>query len=165
MQLARSNSTKPLLSAVLSLAASLPLQAQQTPAAPDKPSAAAAQASDAQCILAGRFNAQGRWAPQARGLVWLDAAGQPIQPQGKPALANVKAIRLNEPALLAQCNGNQALPSGEASSGSKTPAPALSAGNAPIQVVSFAYAPLRAGGEWVELKLEVPAQRMVMLVR
>jgi hypothetical protein len=90
---------------------------------------------------------------------------QAIQPQGKPALANVKAIRLSEPALLAQCNGNQALPSGEASAGSKTPAPALSAGNAPIQVVSFAYAPLRAGGEWVELKLEVPAQRVVMLVR
>jgi hypothetical protein len=128
--------------------------------------AQAAQAADVNaCIFAGRLNTEGRWAPLASGLTLLDANGKPLAQQGKAALDNAKAVRINKNALLAQCNGNQALPSGDASQGSKSPAPALSAGSAAIPILATAYAPVSAGGQWVELKLDVPPQRVVMLTR
>lgn len=116
----------------------------------------------APCILAGRINAEGSWAPLANGLRLLNADGKPLAQQGKAALASAKAVVLSKGALLAQCNGNQAIPSGEGGQGSKSPAPALSAGSDPIPILSVAYAPVRAGGQWVEIKLDVPHKRVVM---
>jgi hypothetical protein len=119
----------------------------------------------AQCILAGRLDAEQRWAPQSRGVELLDAAGKRVSGSSKEALANVKAVRLSQPALLSNCNGDQALPEGGASTGNKSPAPAVSASKESVSVQAVAYPPLRVGGSLVELKLQVPAQRVVMLTR
>ncbi len=141
------------------------LQAQQTPAAPATPSAAAAQTPQPQCILAGRLNPEGRWAPQASGMQLLDAAGKPVSGAAQNTLASVKAVLLAEPALLSACNAGQAMASGDTSSGSKSPTPALTAGNVPIEVLAMATLPGRAGGQWVELRVSVPAERILMLTR
>jgi hypothetical protein len=151
-----------LLSLALAVSA---LHAQQSPNSPGAVSAAAPQAGDAQCILAGRLNSEGRWAPAASGVMLLDASGQRIRSAGKPALDSVKAVRLAEPALLAKCNGNQPLADGDASAGSKSPAPAVTAGNAPISVQALATVPGRAGAQWVELRLDTPPERVILLTR
>ena len=121
--------------------------------------------ASAQCILAGRLDADQRWAPQARGVELLDGAGKRVSGASKELLATVKAVRLSQPALLSNCSGNQALPEGDASSGKKSPAPAVSAGNAPIPVQAVAYPPLRVGGSLVELEVQAPAARVIALTR
>ncbi len=122
----------------------------------------ALQASESQCILAGRVNQEGRWAPQAKGMQLLDAAGKPVSGAAQSMLSNVKAVRLAEPALLSTCNAGQAMANGEAIRGSKSPAPALTAGNTPIEVQALATLPGRAGAQWIELRVSVPTERMVM---
>ncbi len=119
----------------------------------------------AQCILAGRVDVEQRWAPQARGVELLDAAGKRVSSASKDALASVKSVRLSQPALLSNCNGDQALPDGGPATGNKVPAPAVSAGAALVNVQAVAYPPLRVGGSLVELKLDVPAQRVITLAR
>jgi len=121
--------------------------------------------SSAQCILAGRLDADQRWAPQVRGVELLDAAGKRVSAASKEILSTVKAVRLSQPALLSNCNVNQALPEGDASSGQKSPAPAVSAGNAPIPVQAVAYPPLRVGGSLVELQVQAPVDRVIALTR
>lgn len=154
---------RPLL---LCLALAAPtLQAQQSPNSPAVPSAAAQQPSEAQCILAGRVNSEGRWAPQASGMQLLDAAGKPVSGAAPSKLSTIKAVRLAEPALLASCNAGQAMADGDASEGSKSSVPALAAGNIPVQVQAMNTLPGRAGGQCVELRLNVPAERVMMLTR
>jgi hypothetical protein len=118
-----------------------------------------------QCILAGRLDDQQRWAPQARGVLLLNAAGQPVINASKEALATVKAVRLSQPALLSSCQGNQTLPSGGDTAGKKTPTPAVAASTTPISVQAITYPPLRVGGELVELKLELQNARLIQLTR
>jgi hypothetical protein len=119
-----------------------------------------------QCILAGRLDGDQRWAPQARGVELLDAAGKRVAVSDKTALANVKQVRLSSPALLSACNGNQALVKGDDLAGTKkSTAPAVSAGKTPITVEAVSFPPLRVGGELVELRLGVPADRVVALTR
>lgn len=125
----------------------------------------ALQANEAQCILAGRLSSEGRWAPQAKGLQLLDTAGKPVNSAAQTALSTVKSVRLAEPTLLSKCNAGQAMADGDASTGSKNPTPALTAGNAPIEVQAMTTLPGRAGGQWVELRVSVPAERVVMLTR
>ncbi len=150
---------------ILSLSFAAPaLLAQQAPVS--LPSAAAQPlTAEASCILAGRLNSEGQWAPAGRGVQLLGAEGQRIRAANPQTLANVKSVRLSQPVWLAKCNGSQALPDGDASTGSKSPAPALKAGAKPISVQALAYAPLRAGGQWVELRLDVPPERVIMLTR
>jgi hypothetical protein len=119
----------------------------------------------AQCILAGRVDAEQRWAPQARGVELVDAAGKRVSAASKEALASVKSVRLAQPALLSSCNGDQALPEGGAGGPKKGPSPAISKGAELVNVQAVTYPPLRVGGSLVELKLEVPAKRVVMLTR
>jgi hypothetical protein len=118
-----------------------------------------------QCILAGRLDDQQRWAPQARGVQLLNAAGQPVISASKEALATVKAVRLSQPALLSSCQGNQALPPGGDITGKKTHAPAVAASTTPINVQAVTYPPLKVGGELVELKLELQNARLIQLTR
>jgi hypothetical protein len=125
----------------------------------------ALQASEAQCILAGRLNSEGRWAPQASGTQLLDASGKSVSGAAQSALSTIKAVRLAEPALLSSCNAGQAMADGDTNKGSKSPVPAVSAGNAPVEVQAISTLPGRAGGQWVELRLNVPAERVVMLTR
>lgn len=119
--------------------------------------------SDAQCIVAGRVS-DGRWAPRFASVQLLGANGQAITGSSRDALASVKRARLAQPALLAQCNGDQPLAIADNEPpGTKGQVPALSQGTVDVEGVS--YPKLRTGGELVELRVRVPADRMVMLTR
>jgi hypothetical protein len=102
---------------------------------------AAAQTNDspAQCIVAGR----------------LDATGKRIISASKQQLASVKSVRVSQRALLASCNGNQALTSGDSAPDKPSPAP--------VQAVS--YPPLRVGGSLVQLQVLAPTDRVITLAR
>ena len=140
----------------------------QTPAAPTvspPPAGSASTLADKPCILAGRLNADNRWAPLARGVTLLNAQGERVSASSKNALDTVRAVRLSEPALLSQCNGSQPLVSGESTTGSKTPAPAIKPSSIALNVEAIYYPPVRAGGRWVELQLVLPADRVVTAAR
>ena len=140
----------------------------QTPAAPTvnpPPAGPASTLADKTCILAGRLNTDGRWAPLARGVTLLNAQGGRVSASSKKALDTVTTVRLGEPALLSQCNGNKPLVSGESTTGNKTPAPAIKPGPIALEVEAIYYPPVRAGGQWVELQLVLPADRVVTAAR
>jgi hypothetical protein len=120
--------------------------------------------SDAQCIVAGRLGADGRWAPQLAGVQLLGADGRAVAAAGRQALAGVKQARLAQPALLSRCNGDSPLANGDNEpAGRKTEVPALSRGVVDVEAVSFPR--LRVGGELVELRVRVAADRVVMVSR
>ena len=140
----------------------------QTPAAPTvspPPAGMASTLADKPCILAGRLNADSRWAPLARGVTLLNAQGERVSASSKNALNTVRAVRLSEPALVSQCNGGQPLVSGESTTGSKTPAPAIKPSSIALNVEAIYDPPVRAGGRWVELQLVLPADRVVTAAR
>ena len=119
--------------------------------------------SDAQCILAGRLS-DGQWAPHFETVRLLDAGGQQVFASDKATLAGVKRVSLSTPALLSKCDGDQALFNGDnEAAGRKTEVPALARGSVDVEGVSFPK--LRTGGELVELRVRVPADRVVMLTR
>lgn len=117
------------------------------------------------CILAGRINQDGRWAPMSTGVTLLNSSGRVIRQADAKALSGVKAVRLSAPALLARCHGNQPLPDGDASLGAKSPAPAVAAGPLPLPVTALALMPGRSSGQWVELRIDLPQDRVVLLER
>ena len=120
--------------------------------------------SDAQCILAGRLNDQGQWAPRFAGVQLLGAHGQAVNGASKQLVSAVSQARLARPALLSRCNGDQPLASADGEPrGQKAPVPALARGVVDVEGVS--YPKLRTGGELVELRVRVPAQRVVMVTR
>jgi hypothetical protein len=121
-----------------------------------------AQSGDNQCILAGRLGEAG-WAPRLPGVQLLDAGGKAVTSADKQALAGVKQVRLTAPALLSRCDGNGELALGPDALGPKSQVPAVSAGVVPVESVNFPK--LRRGGELVELKLTVPAERVTLVTR
>jgi hypothetical protein len=121
-----------------------------------------AQTGDASCILAGRLGETG-WAPRMAGVQLLGQDGQAITSADKQALASVKQVRLSSPALLSRCDGNGELALGPDSPGPKGQVPAIGPGMVAVEAVSFPK--LRRGGELVELKLNVTAQRVTMVTR
>ena len=121
-----------------------------------------AQTADASCILAGRLGDTG-WAPRMQGVQLLGQDGSAITSSGKSALAGVKQVRLSAPALLSRCDGNGELALGPDTPGVKSPVPAIGPGVVPVESVSFPK--LRRGGEMVELRLTVPAERVTMVSR
>ena len=122
-----------------------------------------AQVNEGSCIVAGRLGSDGYWAPRFEAVQLLGADGQALPGGGKQALAAVKQVRLSAPALLSRCDGNGSLAQGPESLGAKTPVPAVGPGVVAVESVSFPR--LRTGGELVELRLTVPAERVVMLTR
>ncbi len=119
--------------------------------------------SDAQCILAGRLS-DGAWAPHFEAVRLLGAGGEQIFSSDRASLAGVKRASLSAPALLSRCDGDQALFNADnESAGRKTDVPALARGSVDVEGVSFPK--LRTGGELVELRVRVPADRVVMLTR
>ena len=122
------------------------------------------QSAEPMCILAGRLDAEQRWAPQTRGIELLDASGKAVNASDKAALGSVKQVRVSSPAILSSCNGSAALPSGGDKT-AKSSVPAIKAGSAPIAVDAVAFPPLRVGGELVELRVTVAADRVVSLTR
>ena len=142
-----------------------PLFAQTTAMPLANTAPVATTLADKPCILAGRLNADNQWAPLARGVTLLNAQGESVSASSKKALDTVKAVRLSEPALVSQCNGNQPLVSGEGTTGSKTPAPTIKPGSIALNVEAIYYPPVRAGGQWVELQLVLPVDRVVTAAR
>jgi hypothetical protein len=121
-----------------------------------------AQTSDASCIIAGRLGETG-WAPRMQGVQLLGQDGRAVTGSDKASLAAVKQVRLSAPALLSRCDGNNELALGPDSPGAKAPVPAIGPGVVPVEAVNFPK--LRRGGELVELRLTVPAERVTMVTR
>lgn len=121
-----------------------------------------AQAGGNSCILAGRLGDAG-WAPRMQGVQLLGADGRAIATADKQALANVKQARLSSPALLSRCDGAAELALGPETPGPRQAVPAIGPGVVAVEAVSFPK--LRRGGELVELKLAVPADRVSMVTR
>jgi len=118
--------------------------------------------TDSSCIVAGRLS-EGAWAPRMAGVQMLDASGKPVTSADKSALASVKQVRLASPALLSRCDGDAQLALGGEEALKKSATPAATAGTLAVESVS--YPKLRRGGELVELKVTVPAERVTMLTR
>ena len=119
--------------------------------------------SGAQCILAGRLS-DGQWAPRFEAVQLRGADGRVVARSSKEALARVTQAELAGPALLSRCNGNEPLAIGDLEAPTaKTQVPALSRGR--VQVEAVAFPKLRTGGELVELRVRVPAERVVMVAR
>jgi hypothetical protein len=119
--------------------------------------------SDAQCIVAGRIS-EGTWAPRFDAVQLRGADGRVIARASKEALAGVKKAELARPALLSRCDGDQPLANADNEpAGRKTEVPALARGMVDVEAVSFPK--LRTGGELVELRVRVPAERVVMVTR
>ena len=121
-----------------------------------------AQTTDASCIVAGRLGETG-WAPRLQGVQLLGQDGRAVTGADKASLANVKQVRLSAPALLSRCDGSNELALGPDAPGAKAPVPAIGPGVVPVEAVN--YPKLRRGGELVELKLTVPAERVTMVTR
>jgi hypothetical protein len=118
--------------------------------------------SDSSCIVAGRLS-EGAWAPRLAGVQLIDASGRSVTSADKSVLSSVKQVRLASPALLSRCDGDAQLALGGEEVLKKQPAPAAAAGTFAVEAVS--YPKLRRGGELVELKVTVPAERVTMLTR
>ena len=121
-----------------------------------------AQATEANCIMAGRLDGAG-WAPRMPGVQLLGQDGRAVTWTDKPSLAAVKQVRLSAPALLSRCDGSNELALGPDAPGANVPVPAVGPGLIPVEAVN--YPRLRRAGELVELKLTVPASRMSMVTR
>ncbi|MEY2618133.1 MAG: hypothetical protein RL522_1135 [Pseudomonadota bacterium] len=124
--------------------------------------AGTAHASDASCISAGRLDGEGRWAPQFQEVRLLDEAGRTLATRSKADLSRVRGVELTQPALLSACAGDRGLTREERAS-TKAPVPAAKPGR--LVVDSVAYAKLQAGGELVELKVQVTPEQVVTITR
>ncbi len=122
-----------------------------------------AQSAESQCIVAGRLDMEQRWAPRMRGVELLAQDGKAVTAADKQSLSAVRQVRLSAPALLSRCDGGAELALGPESPGAKAPVPAIGPGVVPVEAVNFPK--LRRGGELVELKLTVPAERVTMVTR
>jgi hypothetical protein len=132
--------------------------------------AQAQEAADSPCIMAGRLDTAAHWAPRFDHVDLLDAGGKLIQPRVatqqsiKDVLATIKQVRIKTPALLASCNGNQALAKGDDRPAlPHATALAVSAGRDLIPVEAVSFLPLAVGGEWVELRLALNTDRVTMI--
>jgi hypothetical protein len=121
-----------------------------------------AQSGDGNCIIAGRLGDSG-WAPRMQGVQLLGQDGRAVTGSDKSSLSGVRQVRLTAPALLSRCDGNGQLALGPDAPGAKSPVPAIGPGTLAVESVSFPK--LRRGGELVELKLTVPAERVTMVTR
>ena len=127
---------------------------------------ASAQAGDGNCIVAGRISAEQRWAPRLPGLELLGQDGRAVGQAGRDVLKRVRQVRLTQPALLSRCDGdNELTRADDLPVQPKSAVPAAKAGPGLLTVEAVNFPKLRTGGELVELKLAVPADRVVMLTR
>ena len=119
--------------------------------------------ADAQCIVAGRLS-DGLWAPKFATVHLFGDQGRPIATPTRQALAGVRRATLDQPALLSRCDGDGPLASGDSEPPArKGEVPAVAAGDVEVEGVSFPR--LRTGGDLVELRVRVPPERVVMVMR
>jgi hypothetical protein len=122
-----------------------------------------ANASDASCITAGRFNADGKWSPQFQSVKLLDDAGRSLSVRLKSELTLVRGVELLEPALLSGCEGDRVLNRSTDVTTDKAPVPAAKPGR--HNVIGLGFPKLQIGGELVELKVQVNVDQIVMITR
>jgi hypothetical protein len=72
-------------------------------------------------------------------------------------------VEVTQPALLSACQGNGDLSRAEEAPAAKAPVPAAKSGRLTVEGVSFPK--LQTGGELVELQVQVPADRVIMVTR
>jgi hypothetical protein len=125
--------------------------------------AGGAQAANASCISAGRLDAEERWAPQFQSVRLLDEAGRALATRNRADLSRVRGVELTQPALLSNCDGDRALTRGDDTAAAKAPVPAAKPGRLVVEGVGFAK--LQTSGELVELKVQVPPDRVEMITR
>ena len=127
------------------------------------PSAGAAEAS---CIVAGRVNAEQQWAPRLQGLELQSQDGKRVASSQREALQGIKRVRVLTPTLLSNCDGSSALTQGDSlPQQAKSPVPAIKADPAWLVVEAVNFPKLQVGGELVELRVQVPPERVQMLTR
>lgn len=127
------------------------------------PSVGAAEAS---CIVAGRVNADQQWAPRLQGLELQSQDGKRIASSQREALQGIKRVRVLTPTLLSNCDGSAALTQGDSlPQQAKSAVPAIKADPAWLVVEAVNFPKLQVGGELVELRVQVPAERVQMLTR
>lgn len=128
------------------------------------PAAAQAPSEGNHCIVAGRLNEAGAWAPRFAGVQLLADRGRAVAGSSREALAQVRQVRLSHPALLARCDGDRELTRADDDPAqAKTEVPAVTAGL--VDVETIGYPKLRTGGTLVELRLRLPPERIVSLMR
>jgi hypothetical protein len=112
------------------------------------------------CIVAGRLDAA-RWAPRFEGVQFLGANGQVLASADKKLVSATTQVRITRAALLSKCDGNNPLANADNEpAGKREPAPSLRAGVFDVEAVS--YPKLRTGGELVELRVRVPADKVMV---
>ncbi|MDB5859996.1 MAG: hypothetical protein JWQ76_3685 [Ramlibacter sp.] len=127
------------------------------------PLSALAQADTGQCIVAGRLDGV-QWAPRFTGVQLLGAQGKVVASADKKIVSGVRQVKLARPALLSRCDGDQPLFNADGEpAGKKEPVPRLAAGVFDVEAV--AYPKLRTGGELVELRVRVPADKVTVSSR
>jgi hypothetical protein len=127
---------------------------------------ASAQVGDGNCIVAGRISAEQRWAPRLPGLELLGQDGRAIARADPDSLTRIRQVRLTRPALLSRCDGdNELTRADDLPVQPKSEVPAAKAGPGLLAVEAVNFPKLRTSGQLVELKLAVPADRVVMLTR
>ena len=129
--------------------------------------APSAMAAEASCIVAGRVNAEQQWAPRLQGLELQGQDGKRVLTSNRDALQAIKRVRVLTPTLLSNCDVSAALTQGDTlPQQAKTAVPAIKADSATWLVVEAVNFPkLQVGGELVELRVQVPAERVQMLTR
>ncbi len=128
---------------------------------------AQAAAPEPLCVLAGRVtdanSPQARWAPRSEDVQLLDAQGRDIT-SAKPAdLQRATQVRVQRDALASACVGNAALPraADTEAPGTRADVPLIRASTAPLPIVALAM-PSGRSGNWVEIKLAPPQERVVV---
>ncbi|MBC5763587.1 hypothetical protein [Ramlibacter albus] len=128
------------------------------------PMVASAQGINAgNCIVAGRLNEDGRWAPRFDSVQLLGGKDRVIKESKREALHDTQRVRITKPAVLTRCDGDREIARGEETTIPKEPVPAVAPGA--YEVESIAFPRLRRGGELVEVKLKLPVERVVMVTR
>lgn len=131
----------------------------------EKPSTAPGAAAGPSCILAGRLGESGRWAPRTPGVSLHDAQGAAVSAATRDALAQVRQLRLSRSATLTTCDGDGAsLAPGPDMADGRGPVPIVTAGSGFMPVLAVHH-PRSRLGQWVELQVQVPPERLGVAAR
>lgn len=93
----------------------------------------------------------------------LDESGRRLNTRRKSELSRVRGVEITETALLSTCDGERGVNRGGDSPSVKGPVPAAAAGRYPVEAAGFAK--LQTSGVLVELRVQVPQDRVVMVTR
>lgn len=116
------------------------------------------------CVLAGRVNEAGNWAPQLAGVQLLDAQGKLLRGAAETVLPRLKQIAVSKPLPLSACHASATpLPElKEATASKREKSQHLMASAQPIEVGAVYRPSLRSGGSLIELQVFAPQARIAI---